>query len=347
MKPNELESEYKSGSLQAGFHLALYFLRSDREKFDKWINISLNHELKVAWDFMSSYEKQTDKLPKFIRERLGTSGFAEYYLATQEFKPTKEGYVQFAQLISISLKKNCQIALELNKAINTNFQIDITKPDELLTLFNSYYFKYKNLVSEEGINYFSGVFNNHLSKLIFEELNIYLQPSLVLDPISNQPRLSEHRTAYSAQWLPSTLGFLGILFDKLTTQLAGKECAFGEPMTLLQYKVGQEYKPHFDFINERDNEYLDGQQRIKTILVGLNFSPYSGGDTNFPSKNLKFNLMSGDILVFDNASKDGKLIKDSLHQSTPVTSGTKFIISKWVRQSATRYDIEKRRIFSD
>ncbi|MDO6639316.1 2OG-Fe(II) oxygenase [Shewanella sp. 5_MG-2023] len=341
MQLNTLKKDYESGSVMASFHIALFYLRTNQKLFNLWIDKAIDHELKIAWDFMMSYEGQKLVTPKFIQSRFNTSGFAEYYLATISFKPTKEGFETFASLIDKAIHMKCQKAKQLKAIILENFSIDITDKDELLKLFDSVKLSAKNVSSNREISLYTQTFNSDFSMLIIDELSIYLQPSLILDPVNNQPRLSPHRTAFSAQWLPSTLGFLGLLFEKLITELIDTQAQYGEPMTLLQYLPGQEYKPHFDFINNHEHGYSDGQQRVKTILIGLNSEEYQGGDTLFPNIKAKFHLMCGDILVFNNTSTDGKLLQDSLHQSTPIISGKKTIISKWIRQSKTTYDSEK------
>ncbi|MGD9814475.1 MAG: 2OG-Fe(II) oxygenase [Hyphomonadaceae bacterium] len=109
-----------------------------------------------------------------------------------------------------------------------------------------------------------------------------------------------------------------------------------EPTNILHYAPGQEYRPHFDFVTEaeeatfRDELRLVGQ-RIATVLVYLN-DGYDGGETVFPRLNWAFKGTPGDALIFWNVSVAGQRERNSLHAGAPVTSGEKWLLSKWVRE---------------
>ena len=99
----------------------------------------------------------------------------------------------------------------------------------------------------------------------------------------------------------------------------------GEPLQILRYRPGQEFKPHRDCTEDRDN------QRILTMLVYLN-DGYTGGETLFLKSGLKVRGETGDGLLFRNAAPDGTPDMDSLHAGLPVLSGEKLIASRWIRQ---------------
>jgi hypothetical protein len=69
------------------------------------------------------------------------------------------------------------------------------------------------------------------------------------------------------------------------------------------------------------------------VLVYLN-DDYEGGETEFPRLGLRYKGKTGDALVFWNVSQTGELERDSVHAGLPVTSGQKWLLSKWVRQKA-------------
>lgn len=102
------------------------------------------------------------------------------------------------------------------------------------------------------------------------------------------------------------------------------EC--GEPLQILRYRGGQEFKPHFDCTEDRAN------QRVMTMLVYLN-EDYTGGETLFLKTGLKVRGETGDALLFRNAHPDGSPDMESLHAGLPVTSGEKLIASRWIHQS--------------
>jgi hypothetical protein len=106
-----------------------------------------------------------------------------------------------------------------------------------------------------------------------------------------------------------------------------------EPTNILHYTPGQEYKPHFDFIDPGvahfTRELQSVGQRTVTFLIYLN-DDYDGGATAFPRLDWSFKGETGDALAFWNIT-DGKPDARTLHAGTPTTNGTKWLFSKWVR----------------
>lgn len=99
----------------------------------------------------------------------------------------------------------------------------------------------------------------------------------------------------------------------------------GEPLQLLRYAPGQEYRPHFDFLEAVDNP------RPLTALVYLN-DGYEGGATRFVKTGLEVRGQIGDVLVFGNGGADGKRDPLSEHAGLPVTSGRKYLATRWIRE---------------
>jgi prolyl 4-hydroxylase len=106
---------------------------------------------------------------------------------------------------------------------------------------------------------------------------------------------------------------------------AGVAVETGEPLQILRYRPGQEFKPHRDATEDREN------QRVLTMLVYLN-DDYTGGETLFLSNDLKVRGKAGDGLLFRNADANGVADPDSLHAGLPVESGEKVVASRWIRQ---------------
>jgi prolyl 4-hydroxylase len=99
----------------------------------------------------------------------------------------------------------------------------------------------------------------------------------------------------------------------------------GEAAQILRYRPGQEYRPHFDFVPGAAN------QRIMTALVWLNHD-FTGGETHFLRTDMKLRGRKGDAFVFRNVLPDGSRDPASEHAGRPVTSGTKHIYSRWIRE---------------
>ena len=100
----------------------------------------------------------------------------------------------------------------------------------------------------------------------------------------------------------------------------------GEAIQILRYKPGQQYRPHFDFVRASEN------QRVLTALVWLN-DDYDGGETAFIKTGLSVQGRKGDCLIFRNALADRNVDPLSEHAGLPVTRGTKFLASRWIRES--------------
>ncbi len=106
-----------------------------------------------------------------------------------------------------------------------------------------------------------------------------------------------------------------------------------EPTNILHYTPGQEYRPHYDFIDPGvahfARELQTVGQRTTTFLIYLN-DDYEGGATTFPRLDWSFKGKTGDALAFWNLT-DGRPDARTLHAGTPTTGGVKWLLSKWVR----------------
>lgn len=102
-----------------------------------------------------------------------------------------------------------------------------------------------------------------------------------------------------------------------------------EPLHILRYRPGQEYRPHV--------EWLDDNPRMLTALVYLN-EDHAGGETAFLKTGLDVRGRRGDVLVFRSQGPDGGVDPMSEHAGLPVTSGIKYLASRSIR---ARKHIEK------
>jgi prolyl 4-hydroxylase len=100
----------------------------------------------------------------------------------------------------------------------------------------------------------------------------------------------------------------------------------GEALQVLRYVPGQEYRPHFDWLNQAPN------QRLWTALVYVN-DDYEGGATKFVRTGLEVRGKTGDVLLFSNAAPDGHGDPLAEHAGLPVTSGTKYLATRWIREA--------------
>jgi prolyl 4-hydroxylase len=114
---------------------------------------------------------------------------------------------------------------------------------------------------------------------------------------------------------------------------SGTQVRQGEPLQVLRYGPGQEYRAHLDAVPGLAN------QRALTVLVYLN-EGYDGGETVFPDRGIAVRARTGDALIFANTGADGRPDPATRHAGLPVTRGTKFVASRWIRARAAGPDEE-------
>jgi prolyl 4-hydroxylase len=107
-----------------------------------------------------------------------------------------------------------------------------------------------------------------------------------------------------------------------------------EAPILLSYDPGQEYKPHYDFLNPGVPAFARQLaimgQRVATCLTYLN-EDYEGGETEFPKIGWRFRGKTGDALFFANVTPEKTPDPLTLHAGRPVIRGHKWLLSQWVR----------------
>lgn len=97
----------------------------------------------------------------------------------------------------------------------------------------------------------------------------------------------------------------------------------GEPMQILSYSPGQEFRRHVDA------DLGQPALRIKTALIYLN-EDYEGGETLFTRTGMFVRGGTGDAIIFNNTTASGEVDQMSEHAGLPVTSGRKLLASRWI-----------------
>lgn len=107
-----------------------------------------------------------------------------------------------------------------------------------------------------------------------------------------------------------------------------------ETSQVLHYAVGQEFRPHYDFLDQgkagHAADVAQRGQRIATFILYLN-EGFQGGETEFPNAGLSFAGRRGDALFWANVLTNGQPDPMTLHAGRPPTSGEKWIFSQWIR----------------
>lgn len=106
-----------------------------------------------------------------------------------------------------------------------------------------------------------------------------------------------------------------------------------EGMQVMRYEQGQEYKAHYDSFDKTQPSYptltRSGGNRVGTFLIYLQ-APDGGGSTSFPNLGITVQATPGTVLFWNYLpdQPDTRL----LHSGDPVTAGTKWIATKWLRK---------------
>jgi prolyl 4-hydroxylase len=174
-------------------------------------------------------------------------------------------------------------------------------------------------------NLFEALLTHEECDYLIKRAEPMFQPSAVVDPATGQMRPHPVRTSENAMFplVDETPAIHAI--NRRLALASGTSVESGEPLQVLRYRPGQEYKPHHDALPHTDN------QRILTVLVYLN-EEYSGGETLFVRTGLKVKGRKGDGLVFRNADAQGRADPAALHAGMPVLQGQKFVASRWIRE---------------
>jgi prolyl 4-hydroxylase len=107
-----------------------------------------------------------------------------------------------------------------------------------------------------------------------------------------------------------------------------------EDSTILHYAPGQQFEPHFDFLDPGVPGYAPDVarhgQRVATFLLSLN-DEYEGGETDFPKLDWRWKGRKGDALLFWNVVDSREPDMRTLHAGRPPASGEKWLLSQWLR----------------
>ena len=159
---------------------------------------------------------------------------------------------------------------------------------------------------------------------LIEAAQSLIAPSMVVDPRTG--RMTPHPVRRS------DFASFGVFHEDLVVSALNRRLASlsataleqGEPLQVLRYNPGGEYRSHVDALPATDN------QRVATALVSLN-DGYDGGETSFERLGISFRGRPGDAIVFRNVAPDGTADPLTQHAGLPVTRGTKYIASRWIR----------------
>jgi len=180
--------------------------------------------------------------------------------------------------------------------------------------------------------------NNFLSNdecdLLVSQSQNQLSPSTVIDTNNNVGKIHEARTSEGMCFQREETELIKTIEHRIS-ELIHVPIHYGEGIQILHYKVGAEYKPHFDYFPIDDpgaNSYMvSGGQRVCTFIMYLN-DVEDGGYTIFPKIDLSVMPKKGSAIYFSYLNSLDQLDIQTLHGGAPVIKGEKWIATKWMRQ---------------
>ena len=170
---------------------------------------------------------------------------------------------------------------------------------------------------------------------LISRLGPKLHPAAVWDELSGEGVVDSYRSNSAAELpLQDMDVVIAVLRARIASATMLPEFIFEIPQ-LMHYKVGEEFKPHHDYLDPSKPghaaDYARRGQRMGTFLIFLN-DDFQGGETEFPKADISIRGRAGDALFFANVTRDGQPDPLTLHAGRSPTSGEKWILSQWIRE---------------
>lgn len=163
---------------------------------------------------------------------------------------------------------------------------------------------------------------------------IKLQRSTIVDPTTGRETVINDRSSDGTFFALNENDFI-VRLDRRIAEVMNWPVENGEGIQILHYNIGGEYKAHFDYFPPADPgsqiHLAKGGQRVSTLVMYLN-NVEAGGETVFPNLKLSVVPKKGSAVYFEYCNSQGQIDPQTLHGGLPVTSGEKWIATKWMRQ---------------
>ena len=153
----------------------------------------------------------------------------------------------------------------------------------------------------------------------------WLEPAMIYAATGEGMR-DPHRDSDNMVIAPAAEDLVVHAVNRCIAAASGTEVEWGEPLHILRYAPGQQYRPHHDAHAFAPVE----KRRIATALLYLN-DEYEGGETHFPELKIKVRGGTGDLLIFHNLDADKLPDPRMIHAGLPITSGEKWLATRWIR----------------
>lgn len=165
-----------------------------------------------------------------------------------------------------------------------------------------------------------------------------LAPSTIVDPQTGRDVVTGLRGSFGMFFRPLEDAFIARL-DRRIAEVMNLPVEHGEGLQVLHYPQGAGSAPHFDFLVPSNPANVASiarsGQRVSTMVSYLNDVP-EGGETVFSEAGWAVSAQRGHAVYFEYCNSLDQLDHASLHASSPVLRGEKWVATKWMRQRPFR-----------
>jgi prolyl 4-hydroxylase len=186
----------------------------------------------------------------------------------------------------------------------------------------------RQLVSADPhIEVVQGLFSPEECRYILLTANPWMEPAMIYSAEGGHMR-DPHRDSDNMVVTPMAEDLVIQAVNRCIAAASGTRYGWGEPLHVLRYRPGQQYRPHHDAHAFGPPE----KRRIATALLYLN-DAYEGGETHFPEIKVTVRGAVGDLLIFHNLTADQAPDPRMTHAGLPITRGEKWLATRWIRGS--------------
>lgn len=186
------------------------------------------------------------------------------------------------------------------------------------------------LSATPAVSMISGFLSLDEAAYVREAVHASMRPSMIVDPrtgaLVNHPIRRSDEATFGVFDEDLVIGAI----NRRIAAASGTAIEQGEPLTVLRYRPGGEYRAHSDALPGTDN------QRVATVILYLD-ADYDGGETRFVETGLTVRGRIGDALLFRNVTADGRPDPLSRHAGLPIKRGIKSIATRWIRARTCTY----------
>lgn len=192
----------------------------------------------------------------------------------------------------------------------------------------------RNLCESPRIRQFDDFLPHSFCDWMIERARPRVSRARIYDSTDVKGKETQDRTNSSTNFSLMELDLVLILIQSRVAKLANVPIFAMEKSMVLHYEPGQEFKPHYDYLDPTKPAQIADMrqfgQRLATCLIYLN-DDFEGAETAFPKLGQKFRCEKGGALVFANIDEQGQPDPQTLHAGLPPTRGEKWLFSQWIR----------------